>query len=898
VTATGGGGSKPVTLGIDPATTNSACTIGGSLVTFHHPGSCVVAADQAASAGYTAASKATQTIVVPQAAQTISFSLPSSGARTTSQALSATGGGSGNPVTFSVDPTTTNSACSITGATTLHLDHAGACVVDADQAGSGDYAPASRVQHTLTVSKSSQAISFSLPSSGIVGGTQPLSATGGGSGNGVTFSVDGSTSNSACSITGGTTLHLDHAGSCVVVADQSGDGDYDPAQTQQTMAVGKASQAISFSLPGSGTKGGTQALSATGGGSGNAVTFSVDGATTNNACSITGGTTLHLDHAGSCVVDADQAGDGDHTAAPQAQQTVTVGQASQAITFSLPSSGAVGGTQPLTATGGGSGNGVTFSVDGSTSNNACSITGGTTLHLDHVGSCVVDADQAGDGDHTAAPQAQQTVTVGKASQSITFSLPGSGTKDATQPLSATGGGSGQPVTFSVDGATTNNACSISGGTTLHLDHAGSCVVDADQAGDGDHTAAPQAQQTMTVGKASQSITFSLPGSGTKDATQSLSATGGGSGNAVTFSVDATTTNSACSITGGTTLHLDHVGSCVVDADQAGDSDYTAASQAQQTVTVGKASQAISFALPSAGTKDATQSLSATGGGSGNAVTFSIDSSTTNNACSITGGTTLHLDHGGSCVVNADQAGDSDYTAAPQAQQTVTVAKGGTTTAVTVTATALQATVAPVAPAVATPTGTVAFAVDGVTAGTAPLAAGVATLPTSLPPGPHAVTATYGGDSDYAVSSGTAGRKDPTVTVTLSSRHPKSKAGWYRGPVTVTFSCVPGSGSIVRHCPKTRVVRRPTAGLDLSRTVRATDGGTVTVTVPTIRIDLHGPRVAIDLAGARPVCVASDALSGVAGCRIQTRHVGGRTVVVAVATDKAGNVARATRRVPN
>ena len=346
VTATGGGGTKPVTLGIDPATTNSACTIGGSVVTFHHAGSCVVAANQAASVGYTAATTATQTIVVPKAAQAISFSLPSSGSRTTSLTLSSTGGGSGNPVIFSVDPTTTNSACSITGATTLHLDHAGACVVDADQAGSSDYAPAAQVQHAIAVSKSSQAISFSLPSSGSVGGTQPLSATGGGSGNGVTFSVDGSTSNSACSITGGTTLHLDHVGSCVVDADQAGDSDYAAApQAQQTLTVGKASQAITFTLPGSGTKNGTQPLSATGGGSGNAVTFSVDATTTNNACSITGGTTLHLDHAGSCVVDADQAGDSDYTAAPQAQQTLTVGKASQAISFSLPSSGNKGGTQ-------------------------------------------------------------------------------------------------------------------------------------------------------------------------------------------------------------------------------------------------------------------------------------------------------------------------------------------------------------------------------------------------------------------------------------------------------------------------------------------------------------------------------------------------------------------------
>lgn len=63
------------------------------------------------------------------------------------------------------------------------------------------------------------------------------------------------------------------------------------------------------------------------------------------------------------------------------------------------------------------------------------------------------------------------------------------------------------------------------------------------------------------------------------------ATGGGSRNPVLFSADASTTNSACSINNSGVVSFAHAGSCVVDANQAGDSDYTAATEAQQTFTV-------------------------------------------------------------------------------------------------------------------------------------------------------------------------------------------------------------------------------------------------------------------------------------------------------------------------
>ena len=171
--------------------------------------------------------------------------------------------------------------------------------------------------------------------------------------------------------------------------------------------------------------------------------------------------------------------------------------AAQKITFtSAPPSGtAVGSTYDVAASGGGSGNPVTFTI-GSASASVCSITG-TTVTFNHPGSCVIDANQAGNADYLAAPQVQQTITVGKANQPLTFTAAATGTVGGSATLSATGGASGNPVVFSVGSASGAGVCSVSGSTVTYA-AAGSCVIDANQAGNANYLAAPQVQQTITV----------------------------------------------------------------------------------------------------------------------------------------------------------------------------------------------------------------------------------------------------------------------------------------------------------------------------------------------------------------------------------------------------------------
>jgi hypothetical protein len=112
-----------------------------------------------------------------------------------------------------------------------------------------------------------------------------------------------------------------------------------------------------------------------------------------------------------------------------------------------------------------------------------------------AGSCVIDANQAGNATYAAAAQVQRTITVTLRPQSITFTAPSSGTVRGSATLSAIAS-SGLPVVLSVDPASGPGVCTVSD-STLTYAAAGSCIIDANQ--DGNATYAPaQAQQTITV----------------------------------------------------------------------------------------------------------------------------------------------------------------------------------------------------------------------------------------------------------------------------------------------------------------------------------------------------------------------------------------------------------------
>lgn len=71
-------------------------------------------------------------------------------------------------------------------------------------------------------------------------------------------------------------------------------------------------------------------------------------------------------------------------------------------------------------------------------------------------------------------------------------------------VAASGGASGNPVVLAID-ASASSVCSMAGSTVSFIGE-GTCVIDADQAGNGSYSAAPQARQSFDVGPAIQAIT--------------------------------------------------------------------------------------------------------------------------------------------------------------------------------------------------------------------------------------------------------------------------------------------------------------------------------------------------------------------------------------------------------
>lgn len=126
--------------------------------------------------GYAAASSAPSTLTVAQAAQTITFNNPGVQAMGAQLPLVATAS-SGLPVVFTSQ---TAAVCTVSGATASLLAN-GACILQAAQAGNGNWLPAASVTQTFNVGPVSPSIS-SLAPDFVSSGAAPFTLTVNGSG--------------------------------------------------------------------------------------------------------------------------------------------------------------------------------------------------------------------------------------------------------------------------------------------------------------------------------------------------------------------------------------------------------------------------------------------------------------------------------------------------------------------------------------------------------------------------------------------------------------------------------------------------------------------------------------------------------------------------------------------
>ena len=203
----------------------------------------------------------------------------------------------------------------------------------------------------------------------------------------------------------------------------------------------------------------------------------------------------------------------------------------------------------------------------------------------------------------------------------------------------------------------------------------------------------------------QKLTFTAPTATTftfsAGMTITVSVTNGGSDNPAAFTVDSSSsgagTFSATTVTGTTssaTLTVTQAGSIVIDANElgglAGGTYYDAAPQVQLTLTIGKSAEAITFTPPTSPvvfSPGLTVNLTAVGSGSTSPVVFTVDAVST--GAGTVSGNTLTVTTAGTIVLDANQAADANYLAAPQVQQVLVVNQATQTITFTPIATALH-----------------------------------------------------------------------------------------------------------------------------------------------------------------------------------------------------------------
>ncbi|MGV3587660.1 MAG: T9SS type A sorting domain-containing protein [Adhaeribacter sp.] len=273
---------------------------------------------------------------------------------------------------------------------------------------------------------------------------------------------------------------------------------------------------------------------------------------------------------------------------------------------------------------------------------------GNTVTLIDSGMVTIRASQAGNANYLAAPVVDRSFRVwgpAKMSQSISFAaLPTKTYGDSPFSLSATAT-SGLPVSFSI----LSGPATISG-NTLTITGAGIITVRATQAGSGTYHTATPVDQSFTVNKASQTITFMNLVDKTYGDGPIYLVANASSGLPVSYRV----VSGPASIVGNI-LTLNGAGTVTVQAEQGGNTNYLAANAVPRSFTVNKANQTITLAaIPDKTFGDAPFTLSATAS-SGLSVTYSIVSgpaTISSNTVTLTGVGTVTL--------RATQVGNINY----------------------------------------------------------------------------------------------------------------------------------------------------------------------------------------------------------------------------------------------
>jgi predicted transcriptional regulator YdeE len=461
---------------------------------------------------------------------------------------------------------TTASFCTVSGAT-VTLVSVGTCTIQATQAGNSTYSAATAVNQSFQVTQGSQTITFAaLSNQGFSSTPIALGATAS-SGLAVSFA---STTAAVCTVSG-SSVTLVALGTCTIQATQAGNANWAAATpVSRSFQVTRGSQTITFAALSNQALGTAPFTVSATASSGLVVSFA---STTSGVCTVSGAT-VTLAAVGTCTIRATQAGNTDYAAATPVNQSFQVTKLPQTVTFGALANQVLG-TAPSTV-GATASSGLTVAFNSQTTA-VCRVSG-TTVTLVAVGTCTIQATQAGNATYAAATAVSQSFQVTQGSQTITFAaLANRAYGSAAFTVRATAS-SGLAVSFN---SQTTPVCTVSG-STVTLVAVGTCTLQATQAGNANWAAATPVNQSFQVTPRSQTITFGAIANRTLAGSVpfTVSATAS-SGLAVSFNSQTTP---VCTVS-GTTVTLVATGTCTVQATQAGNTNYAAATPVNRSFTV-------------------------------------------------------------------------------------------------------------------------------------------------------------------------------------------------------------------------------------------------------------------------------------------------------------------------
>ena len=343
------------------------------------------------------------------------------------------------------------------------------------------------------------------------------------------------------------------------------------------------------------------------------------------------------------------------------------------------------GTAPtLTATASAGSGSITFS---SATPSVCTVVSSGAVSFLAPGTCTISAQIATDGTYLALTSTPISFAV--TSSTATLSALTSSAGSLTPTFSATTTSYAEsvpnsttsitltPTVTQVNATVKVNGTSVSSGvasSSIPLTIGSNSINVAVTAQDGITTQSYSV--TVTRQQTSQNISTTSVApthAAVAGATYTTSATAS-SGLSVAISLDATSTG--CTINTGVVSFISS-GTCVIDFNQAGNSTYSAASQIQQSFTVGKGALTLAFGSApsglifgeSAGTHTVTAVATPLSTG-----TISY-SSLTSATCSVDGTTgSLTVIAAGLCTIAANDSGTANYAAATQVSQNISIAK--------------------------------------------------------------------------------------------------------------------------------------------------------------------------------------------------------------------------------